>query len=60
VEEAKDELKEIVEFLQNPKKHTNLGGRIPGGVLPRSDRRAPAKTLLARPSPAKRTSPSFR
>src|SRR5207344_939659 len=33
VEEAKDELKEIVEFLQHPKKYTNLGGRIPKGVL---------------------------
>lgn len=33
VEEAKDELKEIVEFLRNPKKFTRLGGRIPKGVL---------------------------
>ena len=33
VDEAKDELKEIVEFLQNPKKYTNIGGRIPKGVL---------------------------
>jgi len=33
VDEAEDELKEIVEFLQNPKKYTNLGGRIPKGVL---------------------------
>jgi cell division protease FtsH len=29
VDEAKDELKEIVEFLQNPKKYTNLGVLIP-------------------------------
>src|SRR6266567_3315436 len=28
VDEACEELKEIVEFLQNPKKYTNLGGRI--------------------------------
>jgi cell division protease FtsH len=33
VDEAKDELKEIVEFLQHPKKYTNIGGRIPKGVL---------------------------
>ncbi|MSO56196.1 MAG: ATP-dependent metallopeptidase FtsH/Yme1/Tma family protein [Acidobacteria bacterium] len=33
VDEAEDELKEIVEFLQNPKKYTNLGGHIPKGVL---------------------------
>jgi cell division protease FtsH len=33
VDEAKDELKEIVEFLQTPKKYTNIGGRIPKGVL---------------------------
>lgn len=33
IEEAKDELVEIVEFLKNPKKFTKLGGRIPKGVL---------------------------
>ena len=33
VDEAEDELKEIVEFLQHPKKYTNIGGRIPKGVL---------------------------
>ena len=33
VQEAKDELSEIVEFLKNPKKFTRLGGRIPKGVL---------------------------
>ena len=33
VDEAKDEVKEIVDFLRNPKKFTNLGGRIPKGIL---------------------------
>jgi cell division protease FtsH len=33
VDEAKEELQEIVDFLSNPKKFTRLGGRIPKGVL---------------------------
>jgi cell division protease FtsH len=33
VEEAKDEVAELIEFLKNPKKFQRLGGRIPRGVL---------------------------
>ncbi len=33
VDEEKDELQEIVEFLKNPKKFTDMGARIPKGVL---------------------------
>jgi cell division protease FtsH len=47
VDEAKEELKEIVEFLKTPKKYTNLGGRIPKGVLLVGPP-GTGKTLLAR------------
>jgi len=33
IDEAKDELQEIIEFLRDPRKFTRLGGRIPKGVL---------------------------
>lgn len=33
LDEAKEEIQEIVEFLKNPSKFTNLGGKIPKGVL---------------------------
>ncbi|MBO4370215.1 MAG: ATP-dependent zinc metalloprotease FtsH [Paludibacteraceae bacterium] len=33
LEEAKQEVQEIVDFLKNPKKYTNLGGKIPKGAL---------------------------
>ena len=47
VDEAQQELKEIVEFLRNPKKYTTLGGRIPKGVLLVGPP-GTGKTLLAR------------
>ncbi len=47
VDEAKEELAEVVEFLSNPKKFTRLGGRIPKGVLLVGPP-GTGKTLLAR------------
>lgn len=47
VDEAKDELQEVVEFLSNPRKFTRLGGRIPKGVLLVGPP-GTGKTLLAR------------
>jgi cell division protease FtsH len=47
VDEAEEELREIVEFLKNPKKYTSLGGRIPKGVLLVGPP-GTGKTLLAR------------
>jgi cell division protease FtsH len=47
VDEAADELREIVDFLKNPTKYTTLGGRIPKGVLLVGPP-GTGKTLLAR------------
>ncbi len=47
VDEAEDELREIVEFLKTPRKYTSIGGRIPKGVLLVGPP-GTGKTLLAR------------
>ena len=47
IDEAKEELSEVVEFLKNPNKYTRLGGRIPKGVLLVGNP-GTGKTLLSR------------
>lgn len=58
-EESKDELKEVVDFLENPEKYTAIGGKIPKGVLLVGPP-GTGKTLLARAVAGEAKVPFFR
>jgi len=57
VEEAKEEVTEMVDFLRDPSKFQKLGGKIPKGVLMVVSP-VPARPCWPRPSPARPKSPS--
>jgi len=58
VDEAKEELEEIIQFLRSPKKFTRLGGRIPKGVLLVGPP-GTGKTLLAKAVAGEAKAPFF-
>lgn len=58
VKEAKEELKEIVDFLKNPKKFLDIGARIPKGVI-LTGAPGTGKTLLARAVAGEASVPFF-
>ncbi len=58
VEEAKEDVQEIIEFLRDPKKFTRLGGRIPKGVLLMGPP-GTGKTLIARAIAGEASVPFF-